>query len=113
MSNSASNLAGNLEKKQLKDTPKSTANKLDTTQNKLDINDLTPDLILLAGVVGIEKLEELIQEYGGANFYIPKISSLDKFVERYIKNNHNKTSKQLAKELKVSENFIKKRLIKR
>lgn len=80
---------------------------------KLDITDLTADLIILADVIGIEKLEELMKEYGGGNFYIPKISSLDKFVERYIKNNKSKTPKQLARELKVSENFIKKRLSRR
>lgn len=79
---------------------------------KLEEKDLTPDLQLLSEVVGLPKLEELIKEYGGANFYIPKLSSLDSYVERYIKENRHRTSKELAKDLKVSENFIKKRLVR-
>lgn len=90
-----------------KNLPESIYQKVD---GKLDVTDLTADLMILADVIGIDKLELLMKEYGGGNFYIPKISSLDKFVQRYLKNNKSKSPKQLASELKVSENFIKKRL---
>lgn len=78
--------------------------------NKLELNDLNEDLKTLNEIIGLELLEKLIHSYGGTNFYIPKISSIDKYVERHIRLNRDKTSKKLARELNVSENFIKKRL---
>lgn len=78
--------------------------------NKLELNDLNEDLKTLNEIIGLELLEKLIHSYGGTNFYIPKILSIDKYVERHIRLNRDKTSKKLARELNVSENFIKKRL---
>lgn len=80
--------------------------------SKLEFSDLNPDLTDLADILGLELLEELIIKFGGANYYIPKISSLDNFVDRHIKTNKDKTDKQLARDLNVSENFIKKRMKK-
>ena len=74
------------------------------------LTDLNEDLKTLNEVIGLELLEKLIHTYGGTNFYIPKISSIDKYVERHIRINRDKPSKKLARELKVSENFIKKRI---
>lgn len=86
---------------------------LPNQKSKLEISDLNPDLTDLADVIGLDLLEELILKFGGANYYIPKISSLDNFVDRHIKSNKNKTYKQLARDLNVSENFIKKRMAKK
>jgi Mor family transcriptional regulator len=71
--------------------------------SKLEFSDL----------IVLELFEELIIKFGGANYYIPKISSLDNFVDRHIKTNKDKTYKQLARDLNVSENFIKKRIAKK
>lgn len=84
--------------------------KLVIKTNKLELTDLNEDLKTLNEIIGLELLEKLIHSYGGTNFYIPKISSIDKYVERHIRLNRDKTSKKLARELKVSENFIKKRM---
>lgn len=81
--------------------------------SKLQLTDLNPDLTDLANIIGLELLEELILKFGGANYYIPKISSLDNFVDRHINCNKDKTYKQLARDLNVSENFIKKRMSKK
>lgn len=92
----------------------SVINTIENMQNsKLELTDLNPDLLDLANVIGLDLLEKLIKSFGGANYYIPKISSFDTFVDRYIKINQNKTYKQLARELNVSENFIKKRIARK
>jgi hypothetical protein len=41
-------------------------------------------------------------------FYIPKLCRLDSFVTRYIRENKDKPVKVLAKDLFVSEQYLKK-----
>ncbi len=69
--------------------------------------DLTPDLQMLSEICGLEVVKDILRNFGGLNFYIPKLSRLDTFIERYIRDNKNKTLKQLAKELNLSERYLR------
>lgn len=69
--------------------------------------DLTPDLQMLSETCGLDVVRNILRNFGGLNFYIPKISRLDTFIERYIRENKNKTLKQLAKELNLSERYLR------
>jgi hypothetical protein len=70
--------------------------------------ELTPDLQLLAQVCGMESIRIILKEFKGLNFYIPKITRIEKFVRRYLRENQSKPPKELARELGVSENYVKK-----
>ncbi len=70
-------------------------------------NELTEDLQLISSICGIEAVRQLLRHYSGMSFYVPKISRLDTFIIRYMKQHKDKTIKQLAQELKVSEQFLK------
>jgi hypothetical protein len=74
---------------------------------QLTENDLTPDLQLLADTCGMQTVIKLLENFAGLNFYIPKISRLEPFVERYLKQNSQKSIKVLARELGVSEQYLK------
>jgi len=74
----------------------------------IDFNELTPDLQFVADKCGINTVLELLKNLQGTNIYIPKISRMTKYVIRYIKENNTKKIKQLADELGVSENYIRK-----
>ena len=69
--------------------------------------DLTIDLKLVLDICGMETVIKMINNLGGLSIYIPKISHLDTLVKKYIKKNPEKTLKEIAKELKVSEPFLK------
>ena len=77
--------------------------------DKIKDEDLTPDLKLLADICGIETIRTLLRNYSGLGFYIPKLTKLDNFIFRYLSQNDGKTLKEIAKELNVSENFLKKK----
>jgi predicted HTH transcriptional regulator len=72
--------------------------------------DLTPDLQLLSEVCGIESIRSALKHFAGMSFYFPRISRLDKLIERTIKENPNSSRKELAQRLKVSEQFLKKHI---
>ena len=74
----------------------------------IDFNELTPDLQFVADKCGINIVLELLKNLQGTNIYIPKISRMTDYVIRYIKLYKDKKTKQLADELGVSENFIRK-----
>jgi len=76
--------------------------------NLVKENDLTPDLILMADICGLEAVRQMLRQFPGMGFYIPKLSRLDSFVNRYIKDNLHKPVKILAKDLNVSEQYLKK-----
>ncbi len=76
--------------------------------NLIGENDLTPDLVLMADICGLEAVRQMLRQFPGMGFYIPKLSRLDGFVNRYIKENTDKPVKILAKDLKVSEQYLKK-----
>ncbi len=73
---------------------------------KIEIQDLTDDLELIASVVGIDVLRNLLRNLQGAYIYIPKISRLEKFVVRYLNQNNHKSLKQIAVELGVSTQYL-------
>lgn len=75
---------------------------------KVEIEDLTDDLKLVAHACGIETVRNLLRNCAGISIYVPKIARLDNFVRRYIKENSDKPFKQIASELGVTEQFIKK-----
>ncbi len=70
--------------------------------------DLTPDLQLMAAVIGVENVIKLIKELQGSSFYIPKLTRLDNFIEKYLDKNRSKPVKLIARELGVTEMFLKK-----
>lgn len=72
----------------------------------IEKEDLTPDLRLIADVCGIIATQKLLKYLNGMCFYIPKLSKLRKFILRYVESNGNKTTKEIAKELGVTEKFI-------
>jgi hypothetical protein len=73
----------------------------------ITVDDLTGDLAMLSDVIGLENVRKMIKEFNGLTFYIPKIKRLDAFVHRYLEENSNKTPKEIARFLSVSENFVK------
>ncbi len=75
--------------------------------------DLTPDLKLLSDVCGIETVKTLLRNLNGLSFYIPKISHLDTLVIKYYQLNKDKSYKQIARELGVSEPYLKNLVVKK
>ncbi|MFN3306267.1 MAG: hypothetical protein ACK42Z_03660 [Candidatus Kapaibacteriota bacterium] len=75
---------------------------------KVELNDLTEDLKLIANACGIDTVRMLLRYCAGMSIYIPKIARLEKFILRYIKENSDKSFKQIASELGVTEQFVKK-----
>ncbi|MGB9771852.1 MAG: Mor transcription activator family protein [Candidatus Kapaibacteriota bacterium] len=82
--------------------------KLKDIFSKVEIEDLTEDLKLIANSCGIDTVRILLRYCSGMSIYIPKIARLERFIERYIKENSSKNFKQIASELGVTEQFIKK-----
>jgi hypothetical protein len=74
----------------------------------IEEEDLTPDLQLMAAVIGFENVVKLIKELQGSSFYIPKLTRLDNFIVKYIEKNRQKPLKIVARELGVTEVFLKK-----
>lgn len=74
---------------------------------EIEFEDLTEDLKMLAEACGLETVRKILKHFGGLNFYIPKISRLDKFILKYISKNKDKSQKQIARELNVSEYFLR------
>jgi len=73
----------------------------------IEFEELTDDLQFVADKCGIDTARELIKNLQGTNIYIPKISKMRDYIIRYIKENSDKKTKQLATELDVSENFVR------
>ena len=69
--------------------------------------DLTSDLQLLQDYCGIEAIKEILRNLGGLSFYIPKITRLESLVLKYVKEHSDKTYKQIAKDLNVTEQYLK------
>ena len=75
---------------------------------EINFEELPLDLQFVADKCGINTACELLKNLQGTNIYIPKMSNLTKYVTRYITLNRDKKNKQLATELGVSENYIRK-----
>ncbi len=76
----------------------------------IEMEELTPDMRLIAEVCGEKAVRDLLRHLGGTQFYIPKMSKFDAFVLRYIKSNWDKPIKLIAVELGVSEQHIRNKL---
>lgn len=76
--------------------------------NHINESDLTEDLQILAGIVGIETVRLLLNSFPRMGFYIPMIGRLDNFIQRYIRQNKDKPVKVLAQDLQVSETHLRK-----
>ncbi len=74
---------------------------------QIEFEDLTEDLKMLAEACGLDTVRKMLKFFGGLNFYIPKISRLDKFILKYLSQNKEKSQKQIARELNVSEYFLR------
>ena len=82
-------------------------------KNSFDVSaivpsELTPDLQIVADKCGFETVIALLKNLQGTSIYVPRISRLTNYVVRYIKENQTKSIKELALELGVSENYIRK-----
>jgi hypothetical protein len=75
--------------------------------NKISYTDLTPDIKLIADACGMEAVRDILRKLSGLQFYIPKVTSFEGFVLRYMNENSSKSIKELAKELEVSEQYLK------
>ncbi|MGA2296023.1 MAG: Mor transcription activator family protein [FCB group bacterium] len=71
-------------------------------------DDMTPDLKMLCGICGMETMKEILRNFGGLNFYIPKVARLDSLVRKYVKKNRDKENKQIARELNVTVQYLYK-----
>jgi hypothetical protein len=72
----------------------------------IEYEDLTPDLQLLAEVIGMDTTRIILRELAGVYLYIPNISRLERFVLRYLTSNIEKPVKKTANELGVSAQFL-------
>ena len=75
--------------------------------NLITREDLTVDLQLICDICGMEVVIKLIENLGGLSIYVPKISHLDTLVHKYLKKYPQKNYKEIARELSVSEPFLK------
>lgn len=74
----------------------------------MTLEDLTPDMQILEEMIGLDVLRNILRHYAGLTFYIPKITRFDSLIRKYIKHFPEKPFKQIARELNVSEQFLKK-----
>ncbi len=81
---------------------------MNNVYNEIKEEDLTPDLKMISDICGIDTVRILLKHFGGLTFYIPKLTRLDDFIRRYIKMYRDKSNKLIAKELGVSEQYIRK-----
>jgi Mor family transcriptional regulator len=75
--------------------------------SQISADDLYGDMKLVYDVCGIESVQKLLRALSGVQIYIPKISSFDNFILDFMRKNKNKSIKQIATELKVSEQHIR------
>lgn len=74
---------------------------------KIMQEDLTNDLQIVAETCGIEVVQNLLRNCSGLTIYVPKISHLDRFILRYVRENSHKSFKVIARELGVTEQHIR------
>jgi len=80
---------------------------MENVYDLLSENDLTTDLKILHNVCGMDTVKIILKNLSGLNFYVPGISHLDSLVIKYMKKYPERTIKQIAFELGVSEPYIK------
>ncbi|MFH1050377.1 MAG: hypothetical protein V1779_05525 [bacterium] len=80
---------------------------MENVYDLLSESDLTTDLQILSDVCGLETVKIILKNLAGLNFYVPGISHLDTLVMKYLRKYPEKTFKQIAFELGVSEPYLK------
>ncbi|MCO5251545.1 MAG: hypothetical protein M9949_09020 [Candidatus Kapabacteria bacterium] len=76
----------------------------------ITIDEVTPDMQLLADVCGEEAMRQILRHLGGTQFYIPKMSKFDRFVIRFYNQNKDKPLKYTAIQLGVSEQYLRNKI---
>jgi hypothetical protein len=76
--------------------------------NEIIADDLSDDLKLIADSCGIETVQNLLRYCGGLSLYIPKVSRIHRFIERFVTQNSEQPLIKLAKQLNVSQNFLRR-----
>lgn len=72
----------------------------------LQPDDLDDDMKFVAELCGFETAKILLEKVGGITLIIPKITSIQKVVNRYIKDNKQKGAKRVALELNLNERTV-------
>lgn len=70
--------------------------------------DVDGDLEMLLNVCGIDALRKILRGMAGISLYIPRITRLESLVLKYIKCNPERSFKQIASDLNVSDAYIRK-----
>ncbi len=73
----------------------------------MEPDDLTPDMRLIYDILGPEPVKQLLKHYGGLGFHVPKMSRFRDLTRRYMKKHPEKTFKEIAADLNVSEVYVK------
>lgn len=74
----------------------------------LQYNELDEDMKFVADSCGMDTVINMLHKLGGLQFYIPKITKLDKFILRKWRESELKTIKEFAREINVSETYLRK-----
>ena len=75
--------------------------------DQIENGDLTEDLSMVASLIGMHAVRKLIKEMPGQSFYVPRITRLDSFIARYIDKTKSRNQKEIARELQVSEQYVR------
>ena len=75
--------------------------------NEIEYDDLTDDMKMLHDLCGKETVVKLLENFGGLSFYIPKLTSFESLIYRFIRQNIRLSDKKIAVALGVSEQYIK------
>jgi hypothetical protein len=73
---------------------------------KIEMEDLTEDLTLIAEAMGLDVVRNLMRQLSGLYVYVPRISRLERFVRRYMEENSHKPFKEIALDLNVSSQYL-------
>lgn len=76
--------------------------------NDIQYEELDDNLKFVADTCGIETVKNILEHLGGLHFYIPKITKLDKFILRKWRESNLKSVKDFARQLNVSETYVRK-----
>jgi hypothetical protein len=76
----------------------------------IDVEDLTPDMKLIAEESGIETVRELFRSCEGLEITIPRINYHESVLIKYVKNRQGISEKILAKEIGRPLNYVRQLL---
>lgn len=73
----------------------------------LIFEDLNSDLKMVASACGIDNVRCMLRNFNSMSIYFPKFSYFRECIIRYIRENPDRTIKQIALELDISEQYVK------